>query len=93
MIYFMVTGKNAAGTLINDGQQISRETALRLYTANNGWFFHEEDKLGSIESGKLGDLVVLSDDYFDSHKVADDGIKQMHSVLSVVDGKVVYSEP
>jgi len=93
MIYYMVTGKNAAGTLINDGQQISRETALRLYTANNGWFFHEEDKLGSIESGKLGDLVVLSDDYFDSHKVADDGIKQMHSVLSVVDGKVVYSEP
>jgi len=93
MIYFMVTGKNAAGALINDGQQISRDTALRLYTANNGWFFHEEDKLGSIESGKLGDLVVLSGDYFDSQKVADDGIKKLHSVLTVVDGKVVYSEP
>ena len=36
--------------------------ALRLYTANNGWFLHEEDKLGTIEPGKLGDLVVLSDD-------------------------------
>ena len=59
----------------------------------DGWFFHEEDKLGSIESGKLGDLVVLSDDYFDAQKVTDDGIKKMHSVLTVVDGKVVYNTP
>ena len=39
--------------------------ALRLYTAENGWFLHEEDTLGTIEPGKLGDVVVLSDDYFD----------------------------
>ena len=53
MIYYMVTGKNAAGEVINEGQHITREQALRLYAASNGWFFHEEDKLGSIESGKL----------------------------------------
>src|SRR5204863_7796179 len=64
MIYFMVTGNNSSGTLINPGQRISRMDALRLYTAENGWFFHEEDKVGSIEPGKLGDLVVLSGDYF-----------------------------
>ena len=62
MIYFMVTGNNSSGTLINPGQRISRMDALRLYTAENGWFFHEEDQLGSIEPGKLGDLVVLTDD-------------------------------
>ena len=92
MIYTMVTGKNAAGILFNPGQQISRETALRLYTANNGWFFHEEDRLGSIEPGKLGDVVVLSDDYFDPKKVPDEAIKKLHSALTVVGGRVVYNE-
>jgi predicted amidohydrolase YtcJ len=90
MIYYMVTGKNAAGVLVNDKQQITRTEALRLYTTENGWFLHEEDKLGSIEPGKLGDVVVLSDDYFDPKKVPDEGIKKLQSVLTVVDGKVVY---
>jgi predicted amidohydrolase YtcJ len=87
MIYYMVTGKNAAGQLVNAGQQITREEALRLYTANNGWFFHEESKLGSMEPGKLGDVVVLSADYL---KVPDEEIKKLHSVLTIVGGKVVY---
>ena len=90
MIYYMVTGKNSSGALINDGQQLTRMEALGLYTAQNGWFFHEEDKLGTIESGKLGDLVVLSDDYFDPKKVSDEGIKKLRSVLTIVDGRVVY---
>ena len=86
----MVTGKNSSGVLINGGQQISRAQAIRLYTADNGWFFHEEAKLGSIEPGRLGDLVVLSEDYFDPKKVADEDIKKLKSVLTVVDGKIVY---
>ncbi len=90
MIYYMVTGKNAAGQLVNAGQQITRAEALRLYTAENGWFFHEEDKLGSIEPGKLGDLVVLSADYLDPKKVSDEDIRKLKSVLTVVDGRVVY---
>jgi predicted amidohydrolase YtcJ len=76
--------------VINPGQTISRMDALRLYTAENGWFFHEENKVGTIEAGKLGDVVVLSGDYFDPAKVSDDGIKKLHSVLTIVDGKVVY---
>jgi predicted amidohydrolase YtcJ len=92
MIYYMVTGKNSSGVLINDKQQLTRMEAIRLYTAENGWFFHEEDKLGSVEAGKLGDLVVLSDDYFDSKKVSDNAIKKLKSVLTIVDGKVVYDK-
>jgi predicted amidohydrolase YtcJ len=88
----MVTGKNAAGVLINDSQQLTRIEALRLYTAANGWFLHEEDKLGSIEPGKLGDVVVLNDDFFDSTKVPDEAIKRLKSVLTVVDGKAVYDQ-
>jgi predicted amidohydrolase YtcJ len=91
MIYYMVTGKNAARVLVNDKQQITRAEALRLYTANNGWFFREEDQLGSIEPGKLGDVVVLSADYFDTTKVADEDIRELKSVLTVVGGKVVYN--
>jgi predicted amidohydrolase YtcJ len=92
MIYYMVTGKNSSGVLINEGQQLTRMEALRLYTAENGWFFKEEDKLGTIEPGKLADVVVLSDDYFDPKKVPDDAIKRLTSVLTVVDGRVVHDE-
>ena len=92
MIYYMVTGKNASGALVNPGQLLTRQEALKLYTAENGWFLKEEDKLGSIEPGKLGDIVVLSGDYFDAAKVPDEAIKQLKSVLTVVDGKVVFDE-
>jgi predicted amidohydrolase YtcJ len=90
MIYYMVTGKNVVGNLVNGGQQITREEAIRLYTVANGWFLREEDKLGSIEEGKLGDVVVLSDDYFNPSRVPDDRIRNLRSVLTIVDGKVVH---
>jgi len=91
VISYMVTGKASDGTLINAGQQLTRMEALRLYTAENGWFLKEEATLGSIEPGKLADVVVLSDDYFDSARVPDDAIKRLRSVLTVVDGKVVHN--
>ena len=91
MIYYMVTGKNVAGLLVNGGQQITREEAIRLYTVNNGWFLKEEANLGSIEVGKFGDVVVLSDDYFNTMQVPDEKIRKLHPVLTVVNGKVVYS--
>ena len=91
MIYYMVTGKNVAGRLVNAGQQITREEAIRLYTVNNGWFLKEEANLGSIEVGKFGDVVVLSDDYFNAVRVPDESIRKLHPVLTVVNGKVVYS--
>jgi predicted amidohydrolase YtcJ len=91
MIDYMVTGKNVAGKLVNGGQQITREEAIRLYTVANGWFLKEEAKLGSIEEGKLGDVVVLSDDYFNPVRVPDESIRKLHPVLTVVDGQVVYN--
>ena len=90
IISYMVTGKTAAGALVNAGQQIKRDEALRLYTAENGWFFREENKLGSIVPGKLGDVVVLDADYFDPKKVPDEAIRRVRPILTIVDGKVVY---
>jgi len=92
-VYYMVTGKNVRGELINDGQQISRENAVFLYTGGNGWFSREENALGSIEAGKLADLVVLNADVFDAKVVPDEAIRRVHSVLTVLGGKVVFGNP
>lgn len=86
-MYYATTGLNARGVEINFGQQITREDVLRLYTSRNGWFLREEDDLGSIEEGKLADLVVLNDDYFSV-----DDVRTIRSVLTVVGGMGVYDE-
>ena len=91
-LYYVVTGKNARGALINGGQTLGRNDAMRLYTAANGWFLHAEDKLGTIEEGKLADLVVLNADYFNAGAVPDESIRDLRSVLTVVGGKVVYDD-
>ncbi|TMG98177.1 MAG: hypothetical protein E6H71_06615 [Betaproteobacteria bacterium] len=87
MLYYMVTGKNSSGQIINAGQTLTRDEALRLYTAANGWFVKEEDKLGSIEEGKLADVVVLSDDYY---SVPDESMKTLGSILTIVGGRIVH---
>lgn len=91
-LYYVVTGINARGELINAGQTLERDEALRLYTAANGWFLNEENDLGTIEPGKYADLVVLSADYFDADAVPDEAIKQLRSVLTLVGGEVVYGD-
>lgn len=91
-LYYVVTGKNARGELINEGQTLDRERALKLYTADNGWFLNEEDMLGTIEPGKYADLVVLSADYFDARAVPDEEILSIRSVLTVVDGRIVHGD-
>jgi predicted amidohydrolase YtcJ len=91
-LYYVVTGKNARGVEINKGQTLGRNDALRLYTADNGWFLRAEDKLGTIEEGKLADLVVLSADYFNERAVPNESIKDLHSVLTIVHGRVVHDD-
>jgi predicted amidohydrolase YtcJ len=86
-MYYAATGLNAQQVLINGGQQITRQEVLRLYTAGNGWFLREEDRIGTIEPGRLADLVVLSADYF---TVPDADLRRIRAVMTVVDGKIVY---
>lgn len=88
-IYYMVTGKNAAGELVNKGQTLSRLEALRLYTNENAWFSFDEQQLGSLEVGKLADLAVLNNDYL---TVAEKDIRNLKSVFTLVGGKVVYQD-
>jgi predicted amidohydrolase YtcJ len=86
-IYFAVTGVNSFGAQVNGNQQLTRDEALRLFTKGNSWFLRMEDKIGSIETGKLADLVVLDRDYFTVPEVQ---IKQIKALLTIVDGKVVH---
>jgi len=47
----------------------------------------EEDKKGTLQAGKLADLVILSGDYF---SMPADEVKNLESLLTMVGGKVVY---
>jgi predicted amidohydrolase YtcJ len=89
-LYYVVTGRNARGELINAGQTLDRASALKLYTAANGWFLNEEDLLGTIEPGKYADLAVLSADYFDAAAVPDEELKKLRSVMTLVGGQIVF---
>jgi len=86
-IYFATTGVNSFGDKVNGDQQLTRQEALRLFTRQNSWFLRMENKIGTIETGKLADLAVLDRDYF---AVPDVQIKQIRSVLTVVDGRIVH---
>ena len=48
----------------------------------------DENKLGSLEAGKLADLVVLDGDYM---SVPEDQISELEAVLTIVGGRIVYS--
>jgi len=95
-MYYATTGFNARGQPINNNpaamspladQRITRQEVLSLYTRDNGWFVREENDLGSIEVGKLADLVVLNQDYF---TVPDEQLKRTNSVLTIVGGNIVH---
>ena len=85
-LYFAVTGKMAGGLKVIR-QTIDREDALIAYTRKNAYFVFQENNLGSIQAGKLADLVVLDRDYL---TVPADDIKDIKPVLTVVGGKIVY---
>ncbi|HYX65185.1 MAG TPA: amidohydrolase family protein [Burkholderiales bacterium] len=88
MIYYMTTMLNNAGVAATPaGQQITRLEALRMYTIGGAFHSFDEDKLGSIEAGKLADLVVLSDDPL---VVSNDKLKRLQSVLTLQAGRIVH---
>ena len=86
-LHYATTGLNVLGQQINPGQQITRQQALYAYTRGNAWYLNRENDLGSIEEGKLADLVVLDRDYFG---VSDAEMRRTRPVLTVVDGEIAY---
>jgi len=68
-------------------ERIDVETALRAYTVNNAWVAGEEKVKGSIEPGKLADLVVIEEDLF---QVPTTRLKDLNVLMTIVGGRVVY---
>ena len=85
----MITGKSVSGSeILAKDNRLSREEALKLYTTGPAWFEQQEHENGRIVPGYLADFVLLSKDYF---TIPDDEIKTISSVLTIVDGRVVFS--
>jgi predicted amidohydrolase YtcJ len=86
-----VTGRMVGGEVVlREAQRLSREEALVAHTRNNAYLLFQEKNLGSIEAGKLADLVVLDRDYL---TVPADQIKNIRSVMTIVNGRIAYSAP
>jgi hypothetical protein len=83
-----VTGKMVGGRTVLR-QTIGREDALIAHTRKNAYFVFRENDLGSIEPGKLADLVVIDRDYL---TIPADQIKDITPVMTFVGGRVVYEK-
>jgi len=88
-LYFAVTGKMAGGAKVNR-QPIGREDALIAHTRKNAYLIFQENNLGSIQPGKLADLVVLDRDYL---TVPAGQIGKIKPVMTMVGGRIVYGGP
>jgi predicted amidohydrolase YtcJ len=87
-MWTMITRTTERGTVIMHSEAISRQEALKLYTINNAHASFEESLKGSIEPGKLADMVVLTDDLL---TCSINQIKNIQSDLTLVGGKIVHS--
>ena len=81
-----ITRKDQTGTVYGPEQAISREEALRLYTSAASRYAFAENRVGSIEAGKLADFAILS---ADPMTVAEDEIKNIVALKTIVGGRVV----
>jgi predicted amidohydrolase YtcJ len=87
---WLVTGKTLGGlNLYPQSRRLDRDKALELYTRANTWFSNEEGLKGQIKVGQLADFAVLSSDFF---SVPEDDIRSIVSLLTAVDGKIVYGD-
>ena len=85
-LWFAVTGRMVGGMVVNR-QPIGREDALIAHTRRNAFLILQESNLGSIQPGKLADLVALDRDYL---TVPADEIKDIMPVMTMVGGRIVY---
>ncbi|MBT7913069.1 amidohydrolase family protein, partial [Candidatus Bathyarchaeota archaeon] len=71
------------------GQAVSVMEAIRAYTYNGAYAAFDENKLGSIEAGKLADLIILNDDIL---SVQNEKIMGLEVIRTIMDGITVYKK-
>ena len=87
VIYHFVSRGTISGGVMGADQKVSRKEALQVETINNAYLTFEETLKGSIEPGKLADLVVVPEDIL---TVPDKDVERMRPSQTMVGGKVVY---
>jgi predicted amidohydrolase YtcJ len=90
-IWWMVTRKTltAGPDPLGPEQAITVKEALRVYTINSAYCLNWEDKIGSIEVGKLADFVVLDTDIL---TCPEDDIKNINVLMTIIGGRIVYNK-
>lgn len=86
-LYHFITRNTISAGMAGPEQRISREEALRAATIGNAYLTFEEKTKGSIEVGKLADVVVLGEDIL---TCPEKNIESMKVSMTIVGGKVVY---
>jgi len=89
-LYAATTRKGPSGTVHGAEEAVSREEAIRMYTANGAHLSWEEEEKGSLEVGKLADMCIMEQDPL---KVADSELLTMNVDMTIIGGKVVYKRP
>jgi predicted amidohydrolase YtcJ len=87
-IYCALTRKTSSGQTVNPHEAVTIRQALRAYTLWGAYASFEENLKGSIECGKLADLVVLSRNILEA---APEELLGISADLTVIDGQIVYS--
>ena len=85
-----ITRTDETGKVWGSDERVSRQVALRMYTAWAADYSSDVELLGSIERGKLADFVVLGQDYL---TVPEDEIAEIPILMTAVDGTIVYENP
>lgn len=86
-IWCAVKRETFDGSILNPEQRISVMEAIRCYTLYSAYADFEENVKGSIEPGKLADLIIVSEDPL---TVPVDEIKDIKVTMTIIDGKIVY---
>lgn len=84
-MWMAITRKTTRGKVIYPEERITRVEALKMYTNWAAYLQFSEKTKGSIEAGKLADLVVIDRDYLNC---PEDEIRQIEPVMVVLDGKI-----
>ena len=86
-MWMSISRKTREGKLIYPEEKITREQALRMYTNGSAYLHFSEKTLGSLEAGKLADLVIIDKDFL---TCPEDDIRHIQALATVVEGKLVY---
>jgi predicted amidohydrolase YtcJ len=87
-MWIAVARKTTQGKVVHPEERITREEALRMHSSGAAHMQFAEDTRGSIEPGKLADLVVIDRNYL---TVAEDEIRSIQPTMTIVDGKVAFT--